>query len=143
MNEEVQKEILIYRNIEEVYQKVEDTLRITFKVKGKLMGAEHAHKMATMKGEVKIRQVVSREEKNKALSFDSFWGQDKVVTTYSFREDGPDFTYVKLEEQAYSASALRKYNYLLMSLPVLRRGSMKKLDLQLHNLKEIIEGENK
>ncbi|MBO1264556.1 hypothetical protein J3A84_05815 [Proteiniclasticum sp. SCR006] len=139
----MEKEILIYRNIEDVYQKVEDTLRKTFKVKGKLMGAEHLHKMPTMKGEVRIRQVVSREEKNKTLSFDSFWGQDKVVTTYSFREDGPDFTYVKLEEQAYSVSALRKYNYMLMSLPVLRRGSMKKLNQQLYNLKEIIEGENK
>ncbi len=139
----VNREILICRNIDDVYQKVEDTLRSTFKVKGKLIGAEHAHNMTTLKGEVIIRQVISKEEKNKELSFDSFWGQDKIVTNYKFREEGPDYTYVKLEEQAYSASTMRKYNYMFMSLPVLRKGSMKKLERQLENLKEMIEGENK
>jgi len=139
----VNREILICRNIDDVYQKVEDTLRSTFKVKGKLIGAEYAHNMTTLKGDVIIRQVVSKEEKNKELSFDSFWGEDKIVTNYTFREEGPDYTYVKLEEQAYSASTMRKYNYMFMSLPVLRRGSMKKLERQLENLKEMIEGESK
>lgn len=138
----VNKEILIHKNIDDVYNAVEKTLKQTFKAKGPLLGAENIHKMSTVKGEVKIRQVVSQSEKNKVLSFDSYWGRDKVITTYSFREDGPDFTVVQLKEEAYSSSTLRNYNYMFMSLPILRSGSIKKLDKQLVNLKHMLEGEN-
>lgn len=138
----VNKEILIHKNINDVYDAVEKSLKQTFKVKGPLLGAEFIHKMSTVKGEVKIRQVVSKSEKNEVLSFESFWGRDKVITTYSFREDGSDFTVVQLKEEAYSSSTLRNYNYMFMSLPVLRAGSIKKLDKQLVNLKHMLEGEN-
>lgn len=139
----VSKEILIHEGIQKVYETVENTLRSTFKAKGELLGAEYIYKMKQNKGEVKIRQVVSRKEENEVLSFDSFWGKDKVVTTYSFTSDDPEFTKVRLEEKAYSSSTLRNYNYMFMSLPVLRSGSMKKIERQLVNLKQMIEGENK
>lgn len=138
----VNKEILIHKNINDVYDTVEKTLKQTFKAKGPLLGAEYIHKMSTVKGEVKIRQVISQSEKNKVLSFESYWGRDKVITTYTFREDGSDFTVVQLKEEAYSSSTLKNYNYMFMSLPLLRAGSVKKLDKQLVNLKHMLEGEN-
>jgi len=138
----VSKEILIHEDIHKVYDAVESTLRKTFKAKGELLGAEHIHKMPGTKGEIRIRQVVSKREENAVLSFDSFWGKDQVVTTYSFSSDDPEFTKVRLEEKAYSSSTLRNYNYTLMSLPILRSGSMKKIERQLKNLKQMIEGEN-
>ena len=88
-----------------------------------------------------MKQVVSEYEKNKNITFDSFFAQDKIVTTYRFRPEGEEFTYVTLEENAYSSKTSRKYNYMLMTLPLLRNGAMKKLKRQLTSLKTMIEGE--
>ena len=88
-----------------------------------------------------MRQVVSEVAANQIITFDSFFGQDKIVTTYRFRADGEEFTYVTLEENAYSSKTSRKYNYMLMTLPILRNGAMKKLKRQLSSLKTMIEGE--
>lgn len=56
---------------------------------------------------------------------------------------GDGFTYVRLKEEATSDSLLRKYNYLLFSLPVLSSGAKKKLQRKLQSLKQMLEGEKK
>jgi len=40
-------------------------------------------------------------------------------------------------------SLIRKYNYLLFSLPVLSSGAKKKLQRKLQSLKQMLEGEKK
>jgi len=50
-------------------------------------------------------------------------------------------TTVALSENAFSSSQMRRYNYIFMSLPVLRSGTIKKLKIQLENLKKTIESE--
>lgn len=135
--------ILICKDIKEVYSAVEDSLRKALKIKGPLLHQESIYSMPSLKGERKVRQVVTEVEENKLLSFVSFLGQDQVKTTYSFREEGDGFTHVRLKEEATSESPLRKYNYLLFSLPVLGSGAKKKLQRKLHSLKQMLEGENK
>lgn len=117
--------ILIYKNIHEVYGAVEDSLRKALKLKGPLLDQESIYHMPSLKGERKVRQVITEVEENKLLSFVSFLGQDQVKTTYSFRDEGDGFTYVRLKEEATSDSLLRKHNYLLFSLPVLSSGAKK------------------
>lgn len=139
----VSSEILILGNLDRVFNEVEKVMRKTFKVpKGeKLLLSEKTQLMGTGKNNVKMKQVISEYEKNKTITFDSFFVQDKIVTTYRFRPESDEFTYVTLEENAYSAKTSRKYNYMLMTLPILRNGSMKKLKKQLTSLKTMIEGE--
>ncbi len=139
----VSSEILIHENLEKTFKQVEKVMRKTFNVtKGEeLLHSEKIQFMGTGKDKIKMRQVVSEIEKNQIITFDSFFGQDKIVTTYRFRADGDEFTYVTLEENAYSSKTSRKYNYMLMTLPILRNGAMKKLKRQLSSLKIMIEGE--
>lgn len=135
--------ILIYKNIHEVYGAVEDSLRKALKLKGPLLDQESIYHMLSLKGERKVRQVITEVEENKLLSFVSYLGQDQVKTTYSFRDKGDGFTYVQLKEEATSDSLIRKYNYLLFSLPVLSSGAKKKLQKKLESLKQMLEGEKK
>lgn len=135
--------ILIYKNIHEVYGAVEDSLRKALKLKGPLLDQESIYHMPSLKGECKVRQVITEVEENKLLSFVSYLGQDQVKTTYSFRDKGDGFTYVQLKEEATSDSLIRKYNYLLFSLPVLSSGAKKKLQKKLESLKQMLEGEKK
>lgn len=139
----MQQGILIYRNIQEVYGAVEDSLRKAMKLKGPLLQQETIYSMPSLKGDRKVRQVVTAAEENKVLSFVSFLGQDQVKTTYSFRDEGDGFTYVALKEEATSDSILRRYNYMLFSLPILSSGAKKKLQRKLQSLKQILEGEIK
>lgn len=135
--------ILIYKNIHEVYGAVEGSLRKALKLKGPLLDQESIYHMPSLKGERKVRQVITEVEENKLLSFVSYLGQDQVKTTYSFRDKGDGFTYVQLKEEATSDSLIRKYNYLLFSLPVLSSGAKKKLQKKLESLKQMLEGEKK
>ena len=135
--------ILIYKNIHEVYGAVEGSLRKALKLKGPLLDQESIYHMPSLKGERKVRQVITEVEENKLLSFVSYLGQDQVKTTYSFRDKGDGFTYVQLKEGATSDSLIRKYNYLLFSLPVLSSGAKKKLQKKLESLKQMLEGEKK
>ena len=135
--------ILIYKNIHEVYGAVEDSLRKALKLKGPLLDKESIYHMPSLKGERKVRQVITEVEENRLLSFVSYLGQDQVKTTYSFRDKGNGFTYVQLKEEATSDSLIRKYNYLLFSLPVLSSGAKKKLQKKLESLKQMLEGEKK
>jgi hypothetical protein len=139
----VSKEILISKDLDSVYRFIEKTLCTAFKAKkDNLLGAENIYKLNRGNGTgINVRQVVSEVEINKVLSFESFWGSDKVVTTYSLMEKENGTTAVVLSENAFSSSQMRKYNYVFMSLPVLRSGTMKKLKKQLENLKNTIEGE--
>ena len=139
----VAKEILINKDLDSVYRFIEKTLCTAFKAKkDNLLGAENIYKLNRGNGtDINVRQVVSEVEINKVLSFESFWGSDKIVTTYSLIEKGNGATTVALSENAYSSSQMRRYNYIFMSLPVLRSGTMKKLQKQLENLKNTIEGE--
>lgn len=139
----VAKEILISKDLDSVYRFIEKTLCAAFKAKkDNLLGAENIYKLNRGNGTgVNVRQVVSEVEINKVLSFESFWGSDKVVTTYSLKDEGNGTTTVVLSENAFSSSQMRRYNYIFMSLPVLRSGTMKKLKKQLENLKNTIEGE--
>ncbi len=139
----VSSEILIHGSLEKTFSEVEKVMRKTFKVpKGEeLLLVEKTQYMGSGKEKVKMKQVVSEYEKNKNITFDSFFAQDKIVTTYRFRPEGEEFTYVTLEENAYSSKTSRKYNYMLMTLPLLRNGAMKKLKRQLTSLKTMIEGE--
>ena len=135
--------ILIYKNMHEVYGAVEDSLRKALKLKGPLLDQESIYHMPSLKGERKVRQVITDVEENRLLSFVSYLGQDQVKTTYSFRDKGNGFTYVQLKEEATSDSLIRKYNYLLFSLPVLSSGAKKKLQKKLESLKQMLEGEKK
>lgn len=139
----VSSEILIHGSLEKTFSEVEKVMRKTFKVpKGEeLLLVEKTQYMGSGKEKVKMKQVVSEYEKNKNITFDSFFAQDKIVTTYRFRPEGEEFTYVTLEENAYSSKTSRKYNYMLMTLPLLRNGAMKKLKRQFTSLKTMIEGE--
>lgn len=139
----VSSEILIHGSLEKTFSEVEKVMRKTFKVpKGEeLLLVKKTQYMGSGKEKVKMKQVVSEYEKNKNITFDSFFAQDKIVTTYRFRPEGEEFTYVTLEENAYSSKTSRKYNYMLMTLPLLRNGAMKKLKRQLTSLKTMIEGE--
>lgn len=139
----VSSEILIHGSLEKTFSEVEKVMRKTFKVpKGEeLLLVEKIQYMGSGKEKVKMKQAVSEYEKNKTITFDSFFDQDKIVTTYRFRTYGEEFTYVTLEENAYSSKTSRKYNYMLMTLPILRNGAMKKLKRQLTSLKTMIEGE--
>ncbi|MGB4588242.1 MAG: hypothetical protein WBI17_03270 [Clostridiaceae bacterium] len=139
----VSKEILISKDLDSVYRFIEKTLCTAFKTKkDNLLGAENIFKLNRGNGNgVNVRQVVSEVEINKVLSFESFWGSDKVVTTYTLMEKENGATAVVLSENAFSSSQMRRYNYIFMSLPVLRSGTIKKLKKQLENLKNTIEGE--
>ena len=139
----VSSEILIHGSLEKTFSEVEKVMRKTFKVpKGEeLLLVKKTQYMGSGKEKVKMKQVVSEYEKNKNITFDSFFAQDKIVTTYRFRPEGEEFTYVTLEENAYSSKTSRKYNYMLMTLPLLRNGAMKKLKRQLTSLKTMIERE--
>lgn len=134
---------MIHGSLEKTFSEVEKVMRKTFKVpKGEeLLLVEKTQYMGSGKEKVKMKQVVSEYEKNKNITFDSFFAQDKIVTTYRFRPEGEEFTYVTLEENAYSSKTSRKYNYMFMTLPLLRNGAMKKLKRQLTSLKTMIEGE--
>ena len=139
----VAKEILINKDLASVYRFVEKTLCAAFKAKkDDLLGAENIYKLERGNGPgVNVRQVISEVEINRVLSFESFWGSDKVVTTYTLLEKEAGTTTVVLSENAFSNSQMRKYNYIFMSLPVLRSGTLKKLKRQLENLKHAIEDE--
>ena len=139
----VANEILINNDLDSVYRFIEKTLCTAFKAKkDSLLGAENIYKLNRGNATgINVRQVVSEVEINKVLSFESFWGSDKVVTTYSLKDEGNGATTVVLSENAYSSSQMRRYNYIFMSLPVLRSGTMKKLKKQLENIKNTIEGE--
>lgn len=141
--EKMEQGILIYKDLQEVYSAVESSLRKAMKIQGELLNKESIYQMPTLKGEKKVRQIVTEEEKNKVLSFVSFLGKDQVKTTYSFRDEGDGFTHVRLKEEATSVSLLRRYNYLLFSLPILSSGAKKKLQRKLQSLKQMLEGENK
>lgn len=51
--------ILIYKNIHEVYGAVEDSLRKALKLKGPLLDQESIYHMPSLKGERKVRQVIT------------------------------------------------------------------------------------
>lgn len=139
----MEREILICRNIEEVYGAVESSLRSALKIKGNLLHGEYSYEMPTMKGHVRIKQQVTEAVPKEVVSFVSTRGEDTVKTSYLFQDAGDDFTKVTLKEEANSTSVLRRYNYLLFSLPLLRNGAAKKLDGKLRSLKSMLEGEHK
>lgn len=139
----MEREILICRNIEEVYGAVENSLRSALKIKGNLLHGEYSYEMPTMKGQVRIKQQVTEVVPKDVVSFVSTRGEDTVKTSYLFQDAGDDVTKVTLKEEANSTSVLRRYNYLLFSLPLLRNGAAKKLDGKLRSLKSMLEGEHK
>ncbi|HBS91159.1 MAG TPA: hypothetical protein DEA51_01680 [Erysipelotrichaceae bacterium] len=137
----VKDNIYIEKDIDTVYQFVEKALCQTFKTSpGKLLNRKHTHQLSSGRNKgVKFEQTVIAQLKNETLAFTSTFSDDMITTTYVFEayEDGG--TFVTLMEDARSSKTFRNYNYKLLSLPILRGMSLKKIRMQLARLKVTIE----
>lgn len=127
-----------------MWRQIEAEFAKAFKCKvDELPGREIRHKTRSYVGNpIEVVQKVIDYVPETTIAIRSENNSDIVVSRYTVTEVDETITKVELElEGKNDKSVLRSWNYWLMSLPVLRSGTKKRLDLQLNQLKSVIESE--
>lgn len=143
----IKETIYIEKPIDEVWNFVEMEFAKVFKTSpSKLIGKTITVETMNFTGKMfNIEQSITTQEKNKELILRSESGKDIVLCHYQFDADGENGTYLtSFEDGEGKSSKLRTWNYTLMTLPILRGSSKKKLRRRLEGIKMMLEeGEQK
>lgn len=139
----LQAQIWIDKPIEEVWHFIELEFAKVFKCSpSKLLNQEIKSTARNFNGqEISIEQRVTVLEPNHLITIESINSKDRVFTSYELIKDEEGGTYLSTTEDGEGVtSKARSLNYKLMSLPIISRGSKKRLYKRLETMKYIIEG---
>lgn len=140
----VSSSVNIQRDLPAVWAKIEEEFCKTFKCKAKeLKGRKTSASTKNYSGtSIKVFQTVTEHIPQESITIQSINGNDVVTSTYTVKAFDDSTTIVTLSVSGSNThSALRSLNYSLMSLPVFRSGTRKRLATQLSRLKKVIESE--
>lgn len=138
----LQAQIFIEKPVEEVWRFIELEFAKVFKCSpSKLLNQEIKSTARNFNGqEISIEQKVTVFEPNTKITIESINSKDRVFTSYELIADA-DGTFLSTTEDGHGVSSkARSLNYKLMSLPIISRGSRKRLLKRLETMKYIIEG---
>lgn len=138
----VKYEVMIDRDLETVWHQIEEEFCKVFKCKaGELADREIETEAKSYYGSpIHVSQKISEYVPGQAIEMESVRGADVVTSRYTAETAGAAKTKVALALQGRNKkSVLRTWNYALMSWPILRSGTKKKLRRQLLHLKAVIE----
>lgn len=138
----IKEQIWIEKPIEEVWAFVEKEFAKAFKCSpSKLTEATTTVKTKSFTGsEVVLNQSVTQLVRLEKITIQSVNGDDCVSSGYEFEADGETGTFLSLFETGTNLSKKSKsLNYTIMSLPILNRGSKKRLRRRLESIKSLLE----
>lgn len=139
----IKEQIWIGKTQEQVWSFIEMEFAKAFKCSpSKLLNSTTTTKTRTFSGhETSLKQVVSEHVPMERLVIVSQSSKDKVITGYELVSDGEKGTFVTLFEDGEGIEKkTRTWNYKLMTLPIINRGSKKRLRSRLESIKYILEG---
>lgn len=135
--------IVINKSLGTVWGRIEEEFCKTFQCKTQdLSGRQVTIQTRNYVGDlIGVTQLVKAYTPQESITIESHNGADVVTSSYTAVALDAGTTRVSLSvEGANTQSLLRTWNYKLMSWPVLRGGTKKRLHLQLARLKSTIEG---
>ena len=138
----IKEQIWIDKSLEEVWKFIEMEFAKAFKCSpSKLIDATTSVKSKTFAGqEITLTQSFSEVIANQRLVLVSENMKDRVETTYALQSDEEHGTFLTLTEDGKGVEKkLRSWNYALMALPILNRGSKKRLRRRLESIKYLLE----
>lgn len=139
----IKEQIWIDKPLEDVWSFIEKEFAKAFKCSpSKLLNATTSVKTKTFSGhETTLKQTVSELQSLSRLVIVSENSKDRVFTGYEVVSDDEGGTFVTLYEQGEGIEKKsRSWNYTLMTLPIINRGSKKRLRRRLESIKYILEG---
>jgi len=138
----VANSIVIERDLKTVWAKIEAEFCKTFNSKDKdLLGKKVSIKTKNYMGSpIEVAQVVTEYKPEQSITIQSLNQNDVVTSQYSVEAvDTGSCRVVLSVEGKNQGSLLKTWNYWVMSLPVFRGGTKKRLAMQLNRLKAVIE----
>lgn len=140
----VTNNVIVNRDLPLVWKKIEAEFCKNFSCRPEeLSGRKITTKTNNYYGKpINITQAVAGYNPRESITIQSINSSDVVSSTYSVEAVDASSTRVTLSVAgSNNKSVLRTWNYWLMSLPVLRSGTKKRLSMQLSRLKSLIENE--
>lgn len=139
----IKEQIWIEKSQQEVWKFIEMEFAKAFKCSpSKLIEATTTVKTQTFTGkQTTLKQSISEVIANEKLVLVSENAKDRVETSYSLQSDEQEKgTFLTLTEDGKGVEKkLRSWNYALMALPLLNRGSKKRLRRRLESIKYLLE----
>lgn len=138
----VKNDIVVNRDMETVWSTIEEEFCTVFKCKpSELAGRVIKTKAKSYYGDpIQVSQQVTEYVPGKTIAIESVRDSDVVTSRYTVEPATAGATKISLALQGKNEkSVLRSWNYTLMSWPVLRGGTKKRLKRQLMQLKKVIE----
>ncbi len=138
----IKEQIWIDKSQADVWGFIEKEFAKAFKCSpSKLMNATTTTKTRTFSGhETTLKQIVTEHEPMTRLVIVSENSKDRVITGYEVESDQEVGTFVTLFEDGEGIEKKsRSWNYKLMTLPIINRGSKKRLRKRLESIKYILE----
>lgn len=139
----LKEQIWIDKSVEDVWSFIENEFAKAFKCSpSKLLNASTKVKTRTFSGhETTLSQSVTVLEPLKQIIISSENTKDRVLTGYEVESDGENGTIVSIFEDGEGIEKKsRSWNYKLMTLPIINRGSKKRLRQKLESIKYLLEG---
>jgi len=140
----VSNTIIIDKDLDTVWGKIEGEFATTFKCPSNQLSGKEVKVQAKdyFGNPINIVQKVMKYEPQRSITVQSINGHDVVTSQYQAESTENGSTRVTLSVHGTNAkSTLKSWNYSLMSWPILRGGTKKRLKLQLTRLKSVIEGD--
>lgn len=140
----VTNNVIVNKDLSLVWKKIEAEFCKNFNCRPEeLSGRKVTTKTNNYYGDpINVTQVVADINPRESITIQSINGGDVVSSAYKVEAVDESSTRVTLSVAgSNNTSVLRSWNYWLMSLPVLRSGTRKRLSMQLSRLKTLIENE--
>ncbi len=140
----VSASIMVCKDVKTVWQKIETEFCKAFKCNiDNLINKRITHKTTSYTGSpIEVNQEVIEYNPGESIAINSEKGDDVVTSRYLVETVTDTATRVTLTITSENRkSVLKHWNFKLMSLPVLKSGTKRRIRLQLNGLKTIIENE--
>ncbi len=137
--------VKIEENIEKSFDSVLNKFKEDMNIKGAITQEPIEVKVKTrgVMGEmVEVNQTISVDKEYYQIKIENETKKTKAITTFSFEAKGDKTILVYSEFPSGATSKVRSLNYLMFELPLLSRGTKKKMNNKLAYIKNFVEGIN-
>lgn len=136
----MQAQVIVEKSPEQVWDFLIEQLGSSYGGKEQLEGKETSLETWNfLSQKIQVKQRVSKLIPNSKIQLETTSSHDIVNTTFELIQNAEHTILVLQEEAQGSSKQYRIWNYKLMSLPILRRGTIKKLNDRLNRIKMMIE----